>query len=344
MPTLIPTISATVLADVPEFIQENFGPKALKFAYDISGIPAGVSGLENAYIPETSVAIFVEAAARLTGEHQLGLILAPYSRIENYGVLADYCLEGETMGDVMARCMKLIRFHASHDCMALHRHGDSLKWASKYASHGAPSYDQIAYGGIGAQINFLRMFTEPDWLPDVIYLDIPKPRVTSLLEDLYPCPVVFDAPELGLTFDREFLNLRHRRKPAQRSLTISDVRRSRIATAPSGVLSVTTNIIKSQMRASKISQDETARLLGFSRRTLQRELDFLGFSFRKLTNHIRMDIANELLQESNLSLTEIANELQYSSHSHFTRAYRAKTSMTPSQFRQIAKAEQFNVQ
>lgn len=37
---------------------------------------------------------------------------------------------------------------------------------------------------------------------------------------------------------------------------------------------------------------------------------------------IRMDRANELLRETKMPITDIATELGYSSHSHFTRAYR----------------------
>ncbi|MGR3663065.1 MAG: helix-turn-helix transcriptional regulator, partial [Paracoccaceae bacterium] len=69
--------------------------------------------------------------------------------------------------------------------------------------------------------------------------------------------------------------------------------------------------------------------------SLQRGLDEFGHTFRSLTTHVRMAAAQELLRETTMTLTEIANELSYSSHSHFTRAFHAHADMTPSEFRQL---------
>ena len=73
MKSIIPTVSVTILSGLPEFVLENFGRKSLVQAYEVSGIPEGGLSLQNAYIPEASAGVFVETAARLSGEHQLGL-------------------------------------------------------------------------------------------------------------------------------------------------------------------------------------------------------------------------------------------------------------------------------
>ena len=333
MASFIPTVSATTLGVLPEFILENFGQKGLDHAYEISGIPEGISTLQNAYIPEASVAMFLESAARLSGEHQLGLIFAPHTSVRSYGTLADYCFEAETLGKTMARYMCVLPYHASHHAMAVQKQGDKVVVRYKHATVGAPNYEQIAYGMIGMIINFLREFTGPNWLPDSICLEISKPRVMSLLEQIYPCPFTFNQPEFCIIFDRELLNLRRTCKKLRKPVTLSDVRRSRSSQAPSSLLDVTSNIIKSQIKTTKTNLGRTAQLFGCSTRTLQRELGYLGLSFRTLTTCIRMNLANELMLETNMSLTDIANELGYSSHAHFTRAYHAENQITPSEFR-----------
>lgn len=333
MSSSVPTISATVLGGVPEFIRSNFGQKGLDFAFDVSGIPAGLQTLQTAFIPEISVVKFIDAAARLSGEHQLGLILSPYLSIDTYGVLADYIRGADTLGGGLARFLKLLPSHASNNVVKFRMHENSLKWIYKYAIAGARNYDHLLYGSVGSQINFIREYTGPGWVPDRIDLDIPKPRVTSLLEQIYPCPFHFDAPEYSMTFNRELLNLKRHRKIKPRLVTASDVMQSRFSPAPSDLYGVTKNIIKSQLQASKVNLDSAAKILGYSNRTLQRELDQLGLSFRDLTTCVRMDVANKLLKETDMSISDIAEELGYSSHSHFSRAYSNETKTPPSQYR-----------
>lgn len=333
MPSSTPTISATVLGGMPEFIRSNFGKKGLDLAYDVSGISAGLHTNQKAFIPEIAVVKFIDAAARLSGEHQLGLIFAPHISIDPYGIFADYLRDADTLGGALTRFLKILPAHSSDDIVQFRIHGNSLKWIYKYAIAGARNYDHLLYGSIGNQINFIREYTGPDWMPDRIDLDIPRPQVTSLLEQMYPCQLHFDAPEYSMTFNRELLNLKRQSKMTRRPVTASDVMRSRFTLAPSGLHGVVNNIIKSQLQTSKVSLDSAAKMLGYSNRTLQRELDRLNLSFRGLTTRVRMDIANELLKETDMSISDIAKELGYSSHSHFSRAYNKETEISPSQHR-----------
>ena len=334
MTSITPTISATILSGLPEFVLENFGRKGLDHAYEISGIPEGVFSLQNAYIPEVSAGIFVETAARLSGEQQLGLFFSPHLSVRSYGTLADCCFEAETLGETLRRYISVLPFQASHNLMAIQEFDDSVVVTYRFATVGVPKFEQIVFGMIGSMVNLVREFAGPMWLPDRIGLEASKPQTMSLLEQLYPCPFTFNEPEFSMTFDRETLNLQRNRTKSLRPVTLSDVRRSRSPQAPSSLLDVTSNIIKSQIKISKVNLDRTAQLFGCSTRTLQRELDNLGLSFRALTTCVRMNLADELLLETNMSLTDIANELGYSSHAHFTRAYHAENETTPSEFRE----------
>ena len=334
MKSIIPTVSVTILSGLPEFVLENFGRKSLVQAYEVSGIPEGGLSLQNAYIPEASAGVFVETAARLSGEHQLGLFFSPHISVRSYGTLADYCLEAKTLGETLRRYISVLPLQASHNLMVVQEFGDKVVVSYRHARVGAPKFEQIVFGMIGSMINLVREFAGPTWLPDRIGLDISKPRVMSLLEQLYPCPFTFNEPKFSMVFDRETLNLQGNCKKSRRPVTLSDVRRSRSPQAPSSLLDVTSNIIKSQIKISKVNLDRTAQLFGCSTRTLQRELDILGLSFRSLTTRVRMNFADELLLETNMSLIDIANDLGYSSHAHFTRAYHAENEITPSEFRQ----------
>ncbi|MCD7810640.1 MAG: helix-turn-helix transcriptional regulator [Ruminococcus sp.] len=53
----------------------------------------------------------------------------------------------------------------------------------------------------------------------------------------------------------------------------------------------------------------------------------------------RLDKAKKLLIETDLSVTEIANECGYSTYNYFVRQFRAAENLSPSQFRAVHEQE-----
>ncbi|MCY1249101.1 Helix-turn-helix domain protein [compost metagenome] len=68
-------------------------------------------------------------------------------------------------------------------------------------------------------------------------------------------------------------------------------------------------------------------------RTLQRELRLAGADFRGLTSAVRMQRATEMLRDGTVSITNISEDLGYSSPAGFSRAFRKATGFGPREFR-----------
>ena len=92
-------------------------------------------------------------------------------------------------------------------------------------------------------------------------------------------------------------------------------------------------ILHLELVREAFSADRAAGLYAVSRRTLIRNLKAEGSSFRKLTNEVRCEIACMLLAETDLSVRQIAEVLNYSEHSAFARAFRRWTGQNPSAWR-----------
>jgi len=75
-----------------------------------------------------------------------------------------------------------------------------------------------------------------------------------------------------------------------------------------------------------------------SPRTLQRRLADDGASFGLILDEVRADLAATYLRESDLSVAEVAEILQYSQTSALSRAFRRWRDLSPRRARNRARA------
>lgn len=65
--------------------------------------------------------------------------------------------------------------------------------------------------------------------------------------------------------------------------------------------------------------------------------DIFGISFRADLISMRIEYARELIQNTNLTMGEIAEQCGYTSEVHFYRQFRKETGFTPASFRKISR-------
>ena len=86
------------------------------------------------------------------------------------------------------------------------------------------------------------------------------------------------------------------------------------------------------------TSDMVASLYAVSRRTLYRYLKAEGGTFWQVANEVRCEIACTLLAETDLTLSQIAEILNYSEISAFSRAFRRWSGQPPSVWRSSHRA------
>ncbi|MCC6811818.1 MAG: AraC family transcriptional regulator ligand-binding domain-containing protein [Deltaproteobacteria bacterium] len=85
------------------------------------------------------------------------------------------------------------------------------------------------------------------------------------------------------------------------------------------------------------SEEEVARALAVSARTLKRRLAAQGTTFSELLDEARSQRAMTLLRGPHLGVEEVAAALGYSDAANFTRAFKRWTGRTPAAFRDHAR-------
>lgn len=86
-----------------------------------------------------------------------------------------------------------------------------------------------------------------------------------------------------------------------------------------------------------LSMQECAQLLNISTKTLQRHLKVKNMTFQQIKIDVAMQKAQHMLSQSNKSIFEIAEELDFASASNFSRSFKLYLGCSPSSFRKTQR-------
>ena len=165
----------------------------------------------------------------------------------------------------------------------------------------------------------------------------PKPEHVKLYQDIFQCPLVFNAEQDALIFDEDFKSI----KPIRTRLELYEFLNRLPAdfmSLPGKDTSLTTQIkmlildnSKHQLTLPPLEQ--LAKKLSMSRTSLGRKLAAENTNYRQLKELIRRDMAIEKLSLTTMSITDIAQVIGFTEAASLTRAFKQWTGMTPLQFR-----------
>jgi AraC-like DNA-binding protein len=119
-------------------------------------------------------------------------------------------------------------------------------------------------------------------------------------------------------------------------MEISFTRRANEPSSAQGVSSLAEDlrrVLRTELLRGTCSANSIARLFSMHRRTMNRHLNAEGLAFRQVANQIRFEIACELLENTDMTLGQVAAALTYSELSAFTRAFRRWSGRSPSAWR-----------
>ena len=210
-------------------------------------------------------------------------------------------------------------------------------WIIEPNAHAATDpqvYRFITEMQVGIHISLMRDIMGPAFTPDQVDLAYPQARDFSLPADQIGCRVNFASRATRINFKSSWLdqsaNLGNRTTypvvVAACDELLSGLK-SRVGVAGE----IRALLIRDIANPPTLA--EIAKFLDVSDRSLRRQLQDQGVSFRSLLDELRMQIAMKYLRTTKLANEDIALALGFSDAANFRRAFRRWTNKSPSEIR-----------
>jgi len=285
-------------------------------------IPVAFFSDVNAFIPREFCFALENSLQKLTGDGILGGHVANQYTLSELGPWGNAILGARTLREALSFAIAQIHTLQTGFTLAAFPVDDSLVVTFDY--EGRSAYNPIQHI-LGSAVVIRKIALLAD-MPEAVEVLLRRPYSPDLsdVDEMLGTRVRFgsryDAVRIDLgIIDHALAGKRRDTRPYVQ--TAWDV----------------TAHIQSLLPYKRVTKDYIATLLGTSSRTVQRRLTEWGFSFEQLIDDIRRTEAIRLVEESRLTISDIAALVGYSDGPHFMRAFRRWTGMTPVSFRQMTR-------
>ena len=298
-------------------------------------LPAAVLRHPSALVLLRDVAASYIAAARHLGIDDLGTQIAKHTPFEQYGLIGEYAIQGDTLGDGLRRLFELVPFEIQG--LDVWQNEDESRAIVLLSSRlrELTGWHHIINVSVCQIVNLCRHYAGNEWCPDWIDMDYPARFKSLQFEEFMSCPVRYGADASSIVFPSEDLALRSPQSlDSTGVLILSDVMRLNQPTIPSDFRGLVASQIVQRLLDGQTDRDGLAAKLGLGARTLQRRLERAGTSYSELLDEVRRNRAHALLSDTTLTVGQISQALGYTQSEHFTRAFRRWFGVAPTQYRE----------
>lgn len=278
--------------------------------------------------------IIFRNALQFSPQPDIGLLAAGKAHFSDFGIIGFALISARTLADSLELGLRYIRLTspALHKTITVEDNIGRVEGSRLQVSPELlPIYSEYWLGTVATLCG--NILKRP--LNNIcLRLPYPDPGYGDSYWAFFNCEIVFDSPVLQLEFDASSL---HERVP----YASTSVLRKCLQSCESILASLENDDdIVHQVKTLLIENPahfpgavQVAKELGLSVRSLARKLNECGHSFQSILNETRKSMSLEYLQQTSMSVSEIAMQLGFSDASNFRKAFKKWTGTTPATFR-----------
>ena len=316
---------AVALLGFPEFIEKRGGKAQTLF--DKVGLD--IDGLNNhqALISWPRCCNLLELAAKTLDLPNLGLIWAQ-NLPEDLANAGPHAYLAALMPDVITLIEMILKYQKLHTNGIRYSYDRNIEggYTTGYLDFHpeTPASRQYAEHILALTSLAVRRFIGPPYdNPLEVRFQHSEPADLALHQKIFNCPIIFDAGRTAMSYDIKILDQKMgRRWPLIKRLLDEYLKRQqkKLPKTSTPMKTAISSLIPYILASGKSDIISVAHVLDMSPKKVQRLLKQEGTTYSDLLDKIRAQSAKRMLLESNMSITRIANMLDYSSTRPFANA------------------------
>jgi AraC-like DNA-binding protein len=298
------------------------------------GIDPDLSAEDEDGVELVQFASLVANGLRISGDSGLGLEYGRRGRISHFGILGYALLSAR---DLRQAIEFVSRYYENFDPVISFEFeiGGQYVCARAVESAELGRFEIFAHEAtLACTAAVARVLLDEPIRPTRLTLCYPEPPHSLRYEAVFDCRPEFDAAHTTIEFESKHLDAPLRLSNQETAeLCRAQCERWLHATKERGdlVAMVREELLKTPGRFPKL--DAVAAALGLSVRSLRRHLRQQGVSYQVLLEEVRKNLALDYLNNSLLSVEQIAELVGYGEAANFRKAFRKWTGKAPSEFR-----------
>lgn len=307
---------------------------------EILGVDEAGLADPDARVPDSVSAPLMDEAERLCDDPNIGLHIGLEMKAAHLGVLGLLLLTCKSARDAFDLVMRYQTLIGNGGFVRVEEEGD--EFVIVYAEHPQrpepyPRHTveccligwcqiALALGGAQATLNKVTLVCDP-------------PNDISEQQKAFACEVEYRAERNTIRFPQANVDSGFLAGDENLKALLETQAKQRLSALASKQLDNDPIVEKSkQFVADSIAYgvpglDDLAEQFAMSSRTLQRQLDSAGKTYKQLVDEVRTDLAVRYMQDDELSLLDVALMLGFSEQSSFQRAFKRWFDKTPGQYR-----------
>lgn len=173
-----------------------------------------------------------------------------------------------------------------------------------------------------------------------IHLRRPSPQAPEKFHKHFRCNITFNATENEFVFSNEFMDTPIPSANPEIALMNEQLLAKYLAKLKKeDIVAAVLKKIAEIMPNAEPSQEKVAAELGMSTRSLHRKLKEKGVNYKTILDDARKHLAFQLIQQPDLSITQISYQLGFYDSSSFSRSFKRWSGVSPSQRRKDQKLQ-----
>lgn len=331
-------VSGDYLAALPE-LYNDLGADINQLLSE-TGLSIGALKKSQNLIPYASCAYLLEAAAVQLKRPDFALLLSQKRAEAGYArEIAAYSRAAKNIGLAIQGHVDHLRTRTLGINYALET-DDRCAWFSRsispQASHGFPQATLLMFASM---CSFLRDISHQKWSPLSVSFTFKKPADITALKSHFQCPLLFDADQDAIFFNKALLSLSLATRDDTIHQMLSQYLTSLHLSAGPDFKPFVKSMILNNLSAGRSDIEALSLRLPYRPRTIQRKLRDLGTSYKEVLSEARFELAENLLVSSDNPLTHIAHRLCFQDLSAFSKAFKKHYGVSPREWKKTMLAK-----